>query len=128
MSVAALGIVSEAMNELGINYEFGEWASSIVYPYFVGEYQEVPILSEDGMQESQFILNGFSRGSWLELEEAKEKIENHFNKVTGKLVTTDGKSTVAIFYENGLIVPTGDEQLKRIQINLKIKEWKVANQ
>ena len=126
MSVAALSIVSNSMNELGINYEFGEWTSAVVYPYFVGEYQEVPNPNEDGMLESQFILNGFSRGSWLELEEAKEKIENHFNKVSGKIVTADDKSTVAIFYENGLIVPTGDEQLKRIQINLKIKEWKVA--
>lgn len=128
MSVASLSIVSNSMNELGINYEFGEWNSKVVYPYFVGEYQEVPNPNEDGMLESQFILNGFSRGSWLELEEAKEKIENHFNKVSGKIVTADDKSTVAIFYENGLIVPTGDEQLKRIQINLKIKEWKVANQ
>lgn len=126
MSIAALNIISNAMDSLGINYEFGEWNSKVVYPYFVGEYQEVPALNEDGMQESQFILNGFSRGSWLELEEAKEKIENHFNKVSGKIVTADDKSTVAIFYENSLIVPTGDEQLKRIQINLKIKEWKVA--
>lgn len=125
MSIAALKIISDSMQSLGINYEFGVWTSKATYPYFVGEYQETPILNEDGMQETTFILTGFARGKWLELEEEKEKIETYFNKVGGKTVIADNGSAVAVFYENSLVIPTGDAELKKIQVNLSIKEWSV---
>lgn len=125
MSISALNIISESLEKLGINYEFGEWTSEIVDHYYVGEYTEVPTLNEDGMQETSFILNGFSRGSLLDLEESKAKIEDHFGKVGGQTAIAEDKSAVAIFYSDSLIIPTGDAVLKRIQINLMIKEWKV---
>lgn len=77
------------------------------------------------MQECTFLLTGFSRGSWLALEDAKERIESYFDKVDGKTVMAENGSAVAIFYANALIVPTGDAELKRIQINLSCKEWSV---
>lgn len=125
MSIQALTAIKDGMKALGINYEFGTWTKKPVYPYFTGEYQEVPPSSEDGMQETTFLLTGFTRGSWLDLEEAKKKIMNHFNKVGGNIVIADDGTAVAIFYDNSLIVPTGDAELKRIQINLSIKEWSV---
>lgn len=125
MSIAALKIISSSLEALGINYEFGEWTSEVVYPYFVGEYQETPPMNEDGLQESTFLLTGFSRGSWLELEQAKEIIMNHFNKVSGKTVIADTGTAVAVFYSNSLVIPTGDAELKKIEINLTIKEWSV---
>ena len=82
-------------------------------------------MNEDGMQEATFILNAFSRGKYLALEEAKEAIENQFNKVSGKTVIADNGSAVAIFYANSLVVPTGNAELKRLQINLTVKEWSV---
>lgn len=130
MSVSALAVLNELLESIGINYQFDEWIGEIVYPYFTGEYQESPSLNEDGMIEMSFILNGFSRKRkdnaepLLELEQAKEKIRSHFRD--GVVVTTDSGSAVAIFYENTLAnIPTGDAELKRIQINLKIKEWSV---
>jgi hypothetical protein len=75
----------------------------------------------------QFILNGFARGitAHADLEEAKNKIKKHFPSIGGRLAITD-ESRVAIFYANTLgNLPTGDAELKRIQINLKIKEWSV---
>lgn len=125
MSKAVLGIISDAMDSLGINYEFMEWTSEPVYPYFTGEYQEVPTMNEDGMQETLFILTGFSRESWLALEDAKETIENHFGKVGGQTVSAKNGSAVAIFYADSLVIPTGDAELKKIQINLTVKEWSV---
>lgn len=125
MSIESLGIISNAMESLGINYNFMEWKGEAAYPYFVGEYQEIESINEDGMQESQFILTGFTRGTWLELEEAKEQIENYFNKVGGKTAIAGNGSAVAIFYANSLVIPTGDAKLKKIQINLTIKEWSV---
>lgn len=126
MSKEILKIISDAMASLGLEYGFAEYAGDpVVYPYFVGEYTETEGFTEDGLQESTFLLTGFSRGTWIELEEAKEKIENYFNQVSGYTAITDSGSGVAIFYAHSLIVPTGDAELKSIQINLTIKEWKV---
>ena len=121
MSIEALKYINQTLDENSINYEFMQWTKDIVYPYFTGEYQEAEELNEDGLQEATFILNGFSKGSWLELEQAKEKIEKIFNK-TAILPNGNG---LAVFYSNGLVIPTGDANLKRIQINLEVKEWKV---
>lgn len=127
MSKNLLKVVSDGMAELGIEYEFGEYTKEpIVYPYFVGEYTETEPMTEDGLQETTVLLTGFSRGKWLTLENAKAKIENYFNKVYGKTVMVGDGSAVAVFYGNSLIVPTGDEELKKIQINLQCKEWKVS--
>lgn len=129
MSIATLKIVSDAMKELGLAYGFGRFIPAPDAPvpdhYFVGEYQETIPMTEDGMQESTFLLTGFGRGSWLQLENAKEAIQTYFNRVSGKTVITDNGSAVAVFYANSMIVPTNDAELKRIQINLNIKEWKV---
>ena len=125
MSKAGLKIIKDAMTDLGLNYSFMEWNGEPVYPYFVGEYQETPSLNEDGLQETTFLLTGFSRESWLALEDAKEKISSHFNQVGGKTVIADNGSAVAVFYSNSLVIPTGDAELKKIQINLLVKEWKV---
>lgn len=126
MTKNVLKIINSAMKSLGLEYGLGVYEKSpVVYPYFVGEYQEIEPNTESGLQESSFILNGFSRDTWLTLEDAKEKIENYFNKVSGKIVMVDDGSAVAIFYANSMIVPTGDAELKRIQINLQVKEWSV---
>ena len=126
MSKQVLKIISDTMNALGIEYGFGEYSGNPVkYPYFVGEYTETEMFDESGLQESTVLLTGFSRGSWLDLEDAKERIERQFNRVTGKFGITDSGSAVAIAYSHALIVPTGDAELKSIQINLSIKEWKV---
>lgn len=126
MSKEILKIISDAMASFGLEYGFAEYAGDpVVYPYFVGEYTETEGFTEDGLQESTFLLTGFSRETWFELEEAKEKIENYFNRVSGYTAITDSGSGVAVFYANSLIVPTGDAELKSIQINLSVKEWKV---
>jgi hypothetical protein len=127
MSIEALKNISEAMDALGLNYALVEYpvGENPSYPYFVGEYQEIEPMNEDGMQESTFMLTGFSRGTWLELEETKDKISSNFNKVGGRPVIADNGSAVAVFYSNSLVVPTGDAELKKIQINLDVKEWSV---
>lgn len=129
MTTKPLKIVSDAMSALGLEYGFGVYSGNasgkIVYPYFVGEYTETPIMDESGLQEAMIMLTGFQRGTWLDLETAKEKIENYFNKIGGKTVMADDGSAVAIFYENALIVPKEDAELKSVQINLSVKEWSV---
>lgn len=125
MSKRVLKIVSDAMEALGIAYDFGSYSKPFVYPYFVGEYTETEPMTEDGLQESTFLLTGFSRDSWLTLENAKERIRDYFDKVSGRVVMADDGSAVAVFYAYALIVPTGDAELKSIQIQLSVKEWSV---
>lgn len=129
MTTKPLSIVSDAMEALDIEYGFGVYsgnaAGQIVYPYFVGEYTESTPLNEDGMQEATVMLTGFHRGTWAELEAAKAKIENYFNKVSGKTVMADDGSAVIIFYDSALVIPKEDAQLKSIQINLSVQEWSV---
>lgn len=126
MSKNGLKVIDEAMQSLGINYAFMEWNGEPKYPYFIGEYQEIPTLNEDGLQETTFLLTGFTRGTWLELEEVKEAICNYFNKVSGKTVIAEDGTAVAVFYANSFVIPTGDAELKKIQINLDVKEWSVS--
>lgn len=127
-------VVQNSMNALGIEYAFAEYAAStdeegeeskIVYPYFVGEYTESEPMTEDGLHEATFMLTGFSRDSWLTLEDAKERIERYFNMSSGKTYITARGTGIAISYAGSMVVPTGDAELKKIQINLDIKEWKV---
>lgn len=128
MSKQVLKLVSDGMEAMGIEYGFETYKKHpIVYPYFVGQYTEQGAATEDGLQESTFMLTGFHRGTWLDLEDTKERIENYFSRISGKTAITDNGSAVAVFYNGSLIVPTGDAELKSIQINLQVKEWKVNN-
>lgn len=121
----ALKFISDQMTSLGIHYDFGEWKSDVVYPYFVGEITENEPMTEDGAETATFILNGFSRSSSvLSLETAKEKIKKHFHPVHGLRATTDSGSSIAVFFAGAFYVQTGEADLKRIQINLIIKQWK----
>ena len=80
MTSDGMKFISDAMASAGIPYEFMEYTSSIndVSSYWVGEYSEAESITEDGLQETQFILTGTGKASWLELEEQKDKIENYF--------------------------------------------------
>lgn len=121
-----LKIISDAMNALGINYDFKRWHGKPPGMYFVGEYQEVESANEDGEQETQFILTGNARGENAieELERAKNKIKKYFPKDSGRLATTESGSRVAIYYASTFEnFPSGDAELEKIQINLKVKEW-----
>ena len=124
--MSVLGTITEELNSIGVPYEFMEWTDPVQYPYFVGEYSEVPTATEDGGKEATVMLTGTTKGSWLELEQFRAKIEKHFHPVCGlRKATADG--AVVIMYQNSFPVPTGEADLKRIQINLQIKEWKGMN-
>ena len=128
------------MDELNIPYEFGGWQNSlkeqlnidsdtgtwthvdVPNPYFVGEYNEVESteLEENGFQETTFILTGTGT-KWIDLENAKNKIKKNLPQTA----ILEDKSGIAVFYGHSLVIATGDAELKRIQINLTIKEWRV---
>lgn len=120
-----LEIIKSAMKSMGLNYDFLEYKKEIQYPYFVGEYSEGGSETEDGLEESTVMLTGFSRTSWSSLEDAKETIKSFFDPISGHTEITQSGSGVAIFYSNSSSIPTGDAELKKMQINLSVKKWKV---
>ena len=119
----ALGIVATELNNIGVPYEFVRWTSTVEDRYWVGEFAETPTYTEDGYEESTLLLTGTTRSSWLSLMQDREKIKDHFPKISGLRTPTDN-GAVVIFYDNALPVPTDEADLKRIQINLQIKAWK----
>lgn len=123
MSIAALEYMKNLMQSMGIPYEFMRWNTEPPDCYFVGEYLEAPSLvrEESGKQDSTFILRGFTRGSWLQLEQYKAIIEKNCARTA---ILTDG-SGIAVFYDSATVVPTMDNELKSIKINLTIQEWRV---
>lgn len=121
--MSVLGVVNTELNSIGVPYEYMRWTSDIVYPYFIGECSETTTDTEDGYKEYTLMVTGTTKGAWLELEQYRAKIEDHFPSVYGLRKSTDS-GTVVIFYENSFPVDTGEADLKRIQINLHIKMWK----
>lgn len=121
-----LKFINEQMTAIAVPYEFMQWTSEITYPYFVGEITEEPTMTEDGLEESTMLLTGFSRGKFVDLETVKERIKSHFSPIYGLTGQTDSGSAIAVFFDGSFYVPTGEADLKKIQINLKLKLWKGA--
>ena len=109
-----------------VQYALGRWKGNPADEqscYWVGETTEMdsPNRQENGMNETTLILRGYTRGSLMLLESEKEKIEK---KVPCTTVLSDGTGVV-ILYDYGMMVPTGDAELKSMKINLTIQEWRV---
>lgn len=125
MTSEPLKLISDGMAALGLNYAFERWEDEPKYPYFTGQYLEEESTSEDGMQQCDFILTGWHRGSWLDLEAAKEKIENYFYR-DGRTAIASNGNAVVVSYSHSFVIPSGDAELNKIEIHLNVKEWKVT--
>ena len=120
-----LKFINEQMGVIAVPYEFMEWTSPVVYPYSVGEITEDPITTEDGAEQSTLLLTLFHRGKMIDLLTIKETIKKHFDPLAGLRGETDS-GTIVVYYDGFLPVPSGEADLKKVQINLKINEWKGA--
>ena len=120
MNDTVLKLLSEKMQELGISYAFLQWNGEPVYPYFVGEYTEEPEADESGEMRIDFILSGFTRSSWLSLEEAKARIAEGLRDY---VAIRDGYA-IAIYYSNSYPIPQETDELKRMEIHLDIRVWR----
>jgi hypothetical protein len=123
MTIEGLQYINNLLTEI-IPYEFMEWSSDVPETYWVGEYQEIETLNEDGFQESSFILTGNTNGSFLNLETVKEQIKNLFG-YDGLTEILESGSGIAIIYETAYPIPSVEFGIHRLQITLRVKEWRV---
>ena len=123
MTETILGILEKELTSIAVPYELMQWTADLEDRYWVGEYSETPTDAEDGSKELSLILTGTTKGSWLLLQQDRAKIEDHFPSVGGFRQTTN-KGAVVIFYATSFPVPTGEADLKRLQVNLQVKAWK----
>lgn len=124
MTIEALNYISDCMDILSIPYNYSEWKGDLTFPFFVGEYTETSPLYESGLESGIFTLTGMSDTSVLELEEIKENIKEFFPPY-GRTEILENGSGIAVSYDTSFPVPTGEQGLYRLQINLSIEEWKV---
>lgn len=127
MTQQTLKFINDRLEAAGLNYHFARYNygdGSPVYPYCVGSYSENNAETEDGLQETDFTVNVWTRGEWLELEQVKARIKAIFPVIGTTAILPDGFG-VAVSYVRSDPIPTGDDELKRIEITLSIKEWSV---
>ena len=124
MTPQALSFINDRLSAAGLNYHLARYNygdGSPVYPYYVGTYRDGDAATEDGRQETTFTVTGWTRGAWMDLEQDKNKIRALF-PTHGATAILKG-SGVAVSYVRGQMIPTGDSELKRIDITLMVKEW-----
>lgn len=115
--------VASEMKAAQINYHFQKYkTANPVYPYFVGELLPVIPVNEDGIKEYTLSLQGFHRGSIVELLEEVDKIEEHF-PAWGNSTVIDEQS-VTIFFDTCQVLDSMVEGLEKVSVNLTIKTLK----
>ena len=120
-----LAFIYEQLNTiLGIPYEFMEWTDDkIPSQYWVGELSDSTPITEDGKETYTLLLTGTTRAKWLDLINTVDAIKGHFPPVEGFRIDK-GSFTIVVTYSNAFPVPTGEADLKRMQVNLEITTWK----
>ena len=115
--IKVLTLINNLMDEMNISYTFDNWEADLELPHFIGEISEVPTETEDGCNEYSFILTGFAK-NYSYLFRIAEEIKNRFK--LSEII--DG---IVVKYDNTITVSSDTDDLKQIQITLKIKEWSV---
>ena len=114
-----LKIINNELNTMNIPYTFDGWDKDLELPQFIGEISETPTLDEDGLSEYTIILTGYAlKNEAGYLFDVAERLKSRYKP--SKIV--DG---IVVMYNNTVPIDTNNDELKQIQINLKIKKWSV---
>lgn len=117
-----LGALDRLLTNNGINYTLDLVNDIVTFPFWEGDFQEVDSSEEQGYHEYSFTLTGTNKGTYSRLIKDLEiirKITKNHTEILGS-----GHS-VAFFYERMQMIPSQDEQIKRMEIIITIKEWSV---
>lgn len=109
--------------EIPYQYETYQTAGKLPPVYCVGHCSSSPVTEESGMLSGTFLLTLVGT-SWEALVTARERICRAFPRVSGYTVSGDNYEAV-LFFSSAVAVPCDDARMKKIQINLKYREWSV---
>ena len=124
MTREALNYMKSFLESIGLKYDFKEWNDSEVpHTYWIGDYVESENSNEYGLEEATFMLTGTTDRNFLELEKVKEEIKNIVSN-EGKTDILPSGSGIAIIYTGAQPLPSVEYGTHRLQIDLKIKEWR----
>lgn len=115
--IKVLTLLNDMFNEMNIPYTFDNWDTDIELPQFIGEISETPTADEDGCNEYAFILTGYAT-NYSYLFGVAEQLKSKFK-------TSDIVENVVITYVSTNKINNGTDDLKQVQITLKIKDWSV---
>ena len=115
--IDVLTLIESEMEKLNIPYTFDTWDKDIELPQFIGEISETPTADEDGCNEYTFILTGYAT-NYSYLFGVAEQLKSKFK-------TSDTVENVVITYVSTNKINNGTDDLKQVQITLKIKDWSV---
>lgn len=124
MTTEGLIYINSLLESLEIPYEYGEWSSEVPGTYFTGEYNEIESFSEAGKEESDFILTGNTINKFMDLETVKDRIKKKIG-IDGLTAILGSGQGIAVLYSGSMNLPSVQYGVHRIQITLRIKEWKV---
>lgn len=113
----ALTILKNEMERLNIPYTFDSWDNEVELPQFIGEILETPTVDEDGKSEYSFILTGYAT-TYSYLFDVADLLKSNYKQSA----IVNG---IVIKYDNANPVDNGTDDLKQLQITLKIKKWSV---
>jgi len=124
MTTEGIAYVHSCLTALNIPFEYMEWTSvPVPDTYWVTEYLETENMNEDGLQESTCIITGITKSKYLELETVKEQIRQYFSNEGITAILSSGGG-IAVCYSDCQPIPSVDEGVHRLQINLKVYEWR----
>lgn len=124
MTKEALNYISSFIRDIGMEYDFKQWNDSEVpETYWIGDYLEIDTSNEYGLEECTFMVTGTTNREFLELERVKEKIKSAVSN-EGKTDILPSGSGIAMIYIGAQPLPSVEYGTHRIQIDLRIKEWR----
>lgn len=121
MEMELLGAFKSALDSLGINAAFRTYAGS-TYPYMTYEYFETDTTHEDGGTTGELLCEIWTRNTFAELIDIKEKLKNYFKQLN---IVIDG-NVCHFDYASSSPEETGDAELKKLQVSIATKYWKGA--
>jgi len=116
--IKVLEVMSELMDELGLNYDYENLKKTLSYPYVIGEYFDNYYDYETNCSEGEFLLTLWDRDiSSMNIIGLNEKIKNKFKELR---VIKDGTS-IFFSYANSLPEQQGVNDLKKQEIRIDVK-------
>lgn len=116
-----LNFLNTVLESIGLPYEFDTWTGRLRYPYFVGSIDSLEPDDEAGHELYMFTLSGWTRHSLSQLLEWAAILKRTFPPVGGRTAILESGSGIAVFYDTCTNVPTGEEDLKRVDIILQVQ-------